>query len=250
MKYGLLAILGFLIFITCSPKLENTLMSYENYQEIAKIEYMPNGFIKGRFYNYQKGVAIDQEMSYKFVQLNNNNYEYIYAPFVPWNSPTPDTLRFIINFDEPDSSIYIKHDIFVSYINAGEKSYLDKIYYTGRVDTFILSFKDTMVYFDSIESKFQTIYRFDCYTGDDLCETIFVNKEMGVFKRYGASFSDCVEQYYDYGTMYHRKQILMLYNLYLRKDFHSFCASINSHGIERYCGVTRYQTKPLLYEEE
>ena len=241
--------IGCLLIISCNKNNYNLYFNYSDYSEVDTILPSDSGFKPGIFYSYQHGVASDLKMTYKFNKVCDSNYYYNYTIFNPITSPKADTISFYINYLNTDSSYLIKKDVFELKVFAGEFSYLDSVVYKIKIDTFPLTLSDTIKYFDSVTSKIQTIYRFNFNTGDYLCQTVFANPQFGVFKRYGPVFSDCVEQYYPYGTLNHRAQINMINQLYLRKDFHNICGYLTALNIERFAGVTKYPTRPLVYSD-
>lgn len=198
-------------------------LNEENKEEILqkKDHILDNGFERSLFFEYANGIGSTRSMSYKFESLSPSKSKFVYKFNLPVYIKQEDTLTFIVDFKQPENSIFIRKDFYINYQKyiPAEEKYDRKIEY--KEETF------PMVYMDSINVFFEgelfPVYKFRSFTGDFLCHTFYVNKQLGVFKRYGPHDNDCVEHLLIKGEKNYYLLNYVLDVLDNEEDFHDNC---------------------------
>lgn len=224
MKFKIVFIAVLASFFLQYCKIRHTLVSEAKRDIVIEPEdTTSDGFLKSFFVVHGGTITTLKLMQYRFTSFSKDEKEFIYRYIQPGNLVQSDTLIFRMDFKRFDNSYLIKKDFYIAYqkYNSIADSAEKKI--KLRIDTFHLKFEDSIHV--GYEGKIYPIYKFDCLIGDFQCNTFFVNDSMGVFKRYGLHYSDCVEQEYMKTNAKYNLQVHLINELGKRKDFHNSCTN-------------------------
>jgi hypothetical protein len=180
-----------------------------------------NDFTSSLFFEYRNGIGKFKNMSYRFEVLSDQKRKYIYKYSLPSYIEQQDTLEFIVNFQEVEKSMLIKRDVIVIYEKYLPDQKKSERKTRLRIDTFPLVFMDSLVV--DYQKEEHSILKFRGYVADFQCHTFYINRDLGVFKRYGPHYSDTIEHELLKGTENYNFWIKLLDDLDASGEFHDNC---------------------------